>query len=398
MIRKARVGIITFQSAHNYGAMLQCYALQKYLLKRGCDPCIINFMPTYQKPLRSWRIDSYMFAMHHVSEHKNLKGICFGAVLFAKASIKNAINFRLKKRWRAFENFKNKYLYLTEEIGDDRDVNCINVDAVICGSDQIWNPQITEGKLEPLYFALPFGKNILKFTYAVSACELIENISKEDIRASVKGFEVISLREKGIADALKSLVDKEIRVDCDPTFLLDISDYDDISASQSLDEDYIQHPYIMLYLLEETKSRNYANSIIRGIKKIQPDIRVFDVSKFPQKNYENYTFIYDAGPDKFVELIRNATYVVTNSFHGTAFSIIFSKNFYSIIPPTRGERLRNLLESLDLHNRIIDGTVEDIQLDLDNINYELINKKTEKYKEDSRQYLDDIIYKFCHYL
>ena len=172
---------------------------------------------------------------------------------------------------------------------------------------------------------------------------------------------------------------KKVEQVIDPTLLLDKCEWDKLLSNNSCV--YLKDKkYILVYTLFEsdkvTKIANYISKIT-GFK-------VVHFRKYNAYNKE-YMNLYSKGPIDFVNAFRNAEYVITNSFHGTVFSIIYEKKFYSVLPIARAGRIKDLLDKLNLGSRIVDKE-EDINLD-ENIDYTVANEKIEEMRKHSIEYL-----------
>ena len=288
-----KVGILTFHDAHNYGAVLQAYALKKYIKQLGYEVNVINY--------------------HH-------KTIPDG---FPKEN--NEV------RWEKFNKFikeltnNEQTVYTCEE-----DLEKLNIDFWICGSDQIWNTEITRGFNKG--FFLDFETNGKKISYAVSMG--IPNLPKEqeeDFKNSINKLDYISVREETLKQYAEKFTDKKVTKTLDPTLLLENKDFDDLILENKYGE------YVLIYALGPDER------LTKIAKKIADEKNV-KIIELNDKKIENYFCdqVSDAGPMEFLTLIKNAKAIVTNSFHGTIFSIIFGKEFYTITRLNRNSRMENI--------------------------------------------------------
>lgn len=331
-----KVGILTFHDAHNYGAVLQAYALKKYIQKLGYDVRIINY--------------------HH-------KTIPDG---YPKENN--------EERWEKFNSFikeltdNEEVVYICEE-----DLEKLDIDFWICGSDQIWNTEITRGFNKG--FFLDFKTDSKKISYAVSMG--IPELSKEheeDFKRCINQLDNISVREEILKEYTEKFTNKNVTKTLDPTLLLDEKDYDDMILENKYGE------YILIYALGPDER---LTQIAKKIAK-EKNVKIIELN---DKRKENYFCeqISDAGPKEFLTLIRNAKAIITNSFHGTIFSIIFKKEFYTITRLNRNSRMENILEIVEMQDRLIDQ-VEQIE-QVKNQDYEKAYIKLEEEKEKSKDFL-----------
>ena len=276
-----RVGILTFHFADNYGAVLQCLALAEACKAHTDEVCVIDYVPKQMIPVKS-RVKRFL--------------------------LKNEIQ-------KKFDEFKKSY-FRTMSVRE-------SCDLIIVGSDQVWNPQINE--CDPFWilpdmkfkrissYAASIGKDKLK---EAEAAYLSEN------RDGFEKYDVVTIRE---ASGQKILRDLQVSSElvCDPTLLF----YDKTGMYEELcvqSEVSITEQYILVYALE------YSEKIDRIARKLKQKtgFKVVAIHPMNDKLQECDEFIKNAGVCEFVALVKNAEYVLTNSFHGLAFSYIFRKKVY----------------------------------------------------------------------
>ena len=325
-----KIGIFTFFQT-NYGAVLQAYALQKYLQNQpGTEVEIIDF--TTPEHLEG----------HKICKKQSLKNPV-AAIAYYFFTL---IHYRqLKRRVIRTWDFKNKYFKFSQRYSSMKDAleNHPKEDIYITGSDQVFNPS---GKYVPLYY-LGFDKgNGKKVAYAPSF-----GISKFDdsithrIENYVKDFDYLSCREPAGAEYLGSIVGHDVPVVVDPVLLHNADEWGKVAVNPDM-----KGNYIFIYDL------NGAGSLIKLAKKIQKETKlpIVCLTRNRLKVYPVNKQIYDAGPAEFVGWIKNASYVVTDSFHGTVFSLIFSKQFFTFIALEKtSSRIRSILDKVGQENRMI---------------------------------------------
>lgn len=313
---KLKIGILTFHNAHNYGAVLQAYAMKTYLIKMGHEAGIINYIN-----------DS--IAANYIKTGK------FNAPLK---------QLHWEEQCDKFEKFINEMLLEnnTEKISADQlERLSADIDVLICGSDQIWNSGLTGG-LDSVYF-LNFQTRAKKVSYAPSKYKnWIKEEEKNYFSKCLSHFDFLSTREYALSSELMKLVDKKIETVMDPVFLLDASDYLKIKTNAYSD---IESFILVYYLVEDKKLYTYAKKMQSILKIPIVEIHFFDV-----ESNENIQ-LSNCGPMEFVELFFKCSFVITNSFHGTAFSIILKKDFYAVYQEDC--RKDQLLRMLNLENRRI---------------------------------------------
>ena len=305
---------------------------------------------------------------------------------------KNIIKYILfhkkdKKRFHNFDHFLKTNLILTESMTEyDIKNKFFDFNVIITGSDQVWNPQITNG-LSDIY-TLNFGKdNIKRISYAASlGNNKIDKKMQEEYKNKISKLDYISVREESCAKALKKIIkDKKISVVLDPTLLLSRNDWDKI-ASEGIKE---KNKYILAYIVEKNPEQ------VKIVDKISEltGLKVVHFEKIGHyKNILKSAYTY--GPESFVSLIKNAEYVITTSFHATVFSIIFNKKFWVVPHKTTGSRVTDLLAKLDISDRVVNTLEEFNKKDYnEEIDYNKVNKILEEEREKSIKWLKDAIEK-----
>lgn len=316
-----KIGIITLMG-NNYGGMLQAYALKNVIKSLGFE--VINFN----------------YLLHSKSDFKS--------------AIKNLVYIARDKKFKKFkiENFKLSRPIKSSDIINEKE---FNIDAYIVGSDQVWNQQIP--MKERRVFYLDFVKKAKKIAYAASiGRDEVNEEEKEQIGKYLDDFDYISIREKTGVNLYQPLTQNKIENVLDPTLLLNSDDWDEIASKNSINKEYI-----FSYTLGAGKD------VIESIDKISEMLNTDLVEIYYKKQFKNeIKNVNNAGPNEFVGLVKNSKYVVTNSFHGMVFSILYRKNFWVFKRGNMNSRIYDLLELLDLTNRIID--IEKID-SIDSINY-----------------------------
>lgn len=373
-----KIGIITFHFVSNQGAVLQCYALQKYLEDRGHEVYVINYRPRYHTvryaAIKNPFLYSRGFWRKFYSKgnvermYLTLRSFVRCLYLNCKSTDRNVL--------QCFDSFRNKYLNLTreyttlEELRQDPPL----FEAYICGSDQLWNPELLDQKIDNAYF-LKFGSpETLRISYAVSIGRKMPEKYLREIKFLCKEFTAVSLREydKQVIDAIH----KKVYICIDPTFLLTADDYSQIEEKIDITE-----PYIFVYGFETTDVM--INAIIEATEKYK--CRVINGSPGRVKYKGDAENIIEYGPGRFLSYIKNAECVVTNSFHATTFSIIYKKRFITVPHSTRSLRMTSLLKRFNLEACLYGDCKYDINAYID---YEKVTEKLDEWKAYSDNYLN----------
>lgn len=371
-----KVGIITFQKSLNYGSALQAWALSQFLIKKNYDVRIADYTPINY---------SQLYGLFFVPKNIRLLAYDFLHLIW--------LPFLLRRK-KDFINFQRNNLPLSSKPYDYiKGISefAAEKDIMITGSDQIWNPDAIDFDMD---FLLEGIHNVKKISYAASLgqSDFCKAKNKDDIINCLLDYDHISVREHTGAQKLKNLIGdkKKISVVLDPTLLLDKDVYEEITSKRSHHQ-----PYIFFY------SVNFTEDAMKAVTKISRTLNlpVFTLmSALGTRKYLKYQHIIklsegDAGPSGFLDLIKNAEYVVTDSFHGVAFSIIFEKNFISINRKTNDvlindERIMNILKQLHLLDRYVFlEELEKIDLHID-IDYAAIRGLKEKIRSESIAFLD----------
>lgn len=327
-----KVGILTFPNSVSYGACLQMIALQNTVCRLGHQAEIIHYHSDYMK----------------AEKHTNKNGE--NPLKFA---LKRRIRFWVHRRlYRGFRTFEKQHIraYPAKAFSDKRRLAQIGkrYDAVICGSDQVWCPRITGGELS--YFLDFCTDSTRRVAYAPSFGE--ESFSEEfygQIGPELRQFSALSVRELPGQKILTELTGREAALVADPTFLVEAASW----AAMEKSHPAATGDYVLYFVVRQSESlmrRCAAFAQKQGLKMVV-------VGGNPLKTRRNRNpmveYAVDIGPEQWLYLLHHARYVFTNSFHGTAFSVIFEKDFYVEYPPYTGSRLRQVMETLGLENRVI---------------------------------------------
>lgn len=323
-----RIGVITFHRAINYGAVLQTYGLITTLntISPGCK--VIDY--------RGERLENHYKPIYLPKNKNKLTSL-------AKCMIKYPIAV---KRRKVFDEFVSKNIPVTEEIYDDNTIANANesFDSYITGSDQVWSPK-TVG-FDPAYF-LTFADTQQKNSYAASfGVREIPAELRDEYKKRLDGYSHISVREDSAVPLVKGLIpDSQPERHIDPSLLLDAAQWGKLAAKPK------DRGYVLLFTVNMPKKLiAFARSLAaaKGLKMIY----INEKPIFCEKGIE---YRRTASPEEFLGLIENADYVVTNSFHGTAFSINFRKSFYVELDTKGGRNTRaeSLMKILGINGREI---------------------------------------------
>lgn len=323
-----KLGILTFQFAHNYGAMLQCFALKKFIENRNVCVSVINYTPTK------------MFSYYSMNPYWAIRR----KDVFA---LKNT--FKRYKQAVKFFDFQKKELKITKKIKKINNNSVANLDGIIVGSDQVWNYNIVPDLNE---YLLKKCTECNKYSYSASlGKKVIPEEALKMFEEELRKFKFVSVREKNNAKFLSEKLSIEVKNTVDPVFLLDKDEWRNVYKNDSKINENISNYvlYIDLFnsktLLE--RARNLANENNLDLVTIDPLCR---------NQIKDANNLYNVGPLEYLELIDNAEFVVTNSFHAVAFSSIFEKRMVYHLEDELSNRIIELLNTMNISeiNNIID--------------------------------------------
>lgn len=365
-----KIGILTYHRAENYGALLQAYATMTYLRSLGHDVSFVDYWPQYHS-------DYFSIFPIHIFNKKNIKG-------------KVAILLRLML-WGIPKSIRKSCLqkFMHEHLGLPRypkytndDCKTEEYDIVVYGSDQIWRKQNLGGVgFDDWYFGVNNVQSKRKIVYAGSMGAVsLDSADESYVLQQMKNFNALSVREKDL-QAFLSSKRIESQLVCDPVFLLSKEEWLKVASPSHNNKRYI----LFYNLLNSQESVNFANRLSQktGLPVIEIN-KVLTLSRFLNKRY-----VSCASVERFLGLIRDAEYVVSNSFHGVAFSLIFEKNFYAVGMAKRANRVVSLLESAGIPDRYVYNVFPSDYSKP--ISYDSVNDEIKRFRDFSRNYLNQSI-------
>ena len=351
-----KIGILTFHCAHNYGAVLQAYALQEQLKAFGHEVEMIDYRPSYL---------TYGYGAFPLPRLKGLSPL---------RKILRTGRWGLRLPWRVldvpvrvrrragFEKFISEKMNLSRErFAEGGRVPAENYDAIVFGSDQIWSPAHTNGGDSVFLGDFPASAGTLKIAYAASAGAASATLGENPLFAgALKNFDAVSVREENLAASLRPKTRLEIETVVDPTLLVDREVWEKIAEPPALDG-----KYVLVYQVAHNPAADaYARELAA-----QLGAKVVSV-------WAGYSLrrgmLRTETPEQFVGWFKNAACVVSTSFHGTAFSLIFGCPLYYVGNGNAGEnRPKQILGALGLEDRyVLAGTPcpKFSEIDYDDVN------------------------------
>jgi polysaccharide pyruvyl transferase WcaK-like protein len=332
-----KIGIITTHYALNYGAFLQALALQRTVSQLGHDCEIIDYRPK-----------SSTFGRNYIRKSDSVPNFFRNVYALFSLNIYRKYISRRKK----FDDTRNREMRSSERIYSSQKEILQNVepyDVFICGSDQIWNIGLM---YDPVFFLDFHGKYPSAKYVAYAPSVSMKKFSGEEEQLyseHMKCFNAISVRESLGKELLSPLTEKEVKVVLDPVFLYGTKNWKDFAE---IPKDFIlQEPYIFCYYIGSNKIAQLTVDKLRSIT----GFRVVYCNVNLRDRFHSNICIRDASPQEFVGLIANASFICTNSFHATAFSLMFEKPFIVNLKNDAGDsRMEDLLSTVGLNDRFCD--------------------------------------------
>lgn len=330
MDTKKSIGIVTYMFS-NYGAVLQCYALQRYLRNHTTDNVeVIDF--TTAEHIHSLKLFGR-------KSSNSLKNIILNILVLRHY-------FALKRRQKRTAKFKRDNIIFTSRYTDMQGIldNPPQENVYVTGSDQVFN--LNSSFVDVYYLNFDKG-NARKVAYAPSFGVAEFDIEyRKRVPGYIEGFDALSCREQSGSDFLSELTGCPVPVVVDPTLLLTAEEWTKVAVKPKYSD------YILIYDL------NGKDNLVVIAKKIQKltKKKIVCITGNERNRYDVDKTVFDAGPSEFIGWFANANYVVTDSFHGTSFSIIFKKPFSTYVAaPKMADRVRTLLGKFNLGWRLVEN-------------------------------------------
>ncbi len=336
---------MTLYNSINTGSFLQAYSLKKYLERQGYE--VFFFKNKARKPF----LDLFFVIM------------------------KNIIIFRFKKAKFVYQKYKAfkkclKEFKITTKIKED--------DVVIYGSDEIWNIKRDNIKKYKYFFGCPTYKS-LSFSPSINRSTKEDFFNYPKIIDSLKSINFISVRDFHSKRELESLLSREIQVTTDPTMLIDLRK----EKGRKDGEKNLKDKFILLY----SYPNNFKDRQIKALIKFAEDndLKIISCNHLFSWCHQSIA----ASPFEVLDLFEKAEYVVTDTFHGTVFSLIFQKKFVTYA--SDNVKIYELVEQFGCESAIIDVNTDFKKLITNKLNYELISRNIEEYSKTSKKYLRESI-------
>lgn len=352
-----KVGILNVQWLNNQGSVLLAYAVQKKLDEMNIENEIINFMPC--------------------EYNEN------GEIPSAHPEEKSSSSEKIRK----YTEFRKNHLMLSKDYIGIGDVDELDYDAYILGSDTVWTPiRIHDTEAYMYYFEFCKDKPSRKISWAAS----IGSESKEDLdmiapilTERLKNFDYISVRERESVEFIQSLTDKKVFHAIDPVLMLEKEDYDEIlpDSHEELGN------YIYTYLFDDVEGAYETINKLSAHTKLPVVANVKDLNRIDNLLLDSE----DDGPSEIIEKIFNAEYIITDSFHIMIYAILSRKAFVTYSRVNTSIRLRNILEDLNLSSKFLQSNQDGFEEILKEIDYENVFKIVDKWRDSTMEFLNDAL-------
>lgn len=386
-----KIGIVSCYFQHNYGSMLQAYATQMILDKLGIENETIN-ISGFNGEIKKAKIKYFIKAS--LTSDILLSKLGMAKNVIRKKFSKSNYGQYSKLRNEKFDAFSKKYFRLSEAYESKRSLaeKCTEkYDAVLVGSDQLWLP----GNIAADYYTLnfvPSQVNTISYATSFGMSELPKD-SAAKAKVFLKRIRHLSVREFSGKKIIKDLTGRDVPVVCDPTLLFTGEDWMQIQKEEPI----IKEPYIFCYFLgNNPPHREFASRLKKATGCRIVALTHLDEFVKSDENYADET-PYDVDPADFLNLIRNARYVCTDSFHCSVFSILYKKEFFTFRRFTRNtkqstnSRLDTLFGTLGISGRVFSGNEEINECIGRTIDFDSVHKRIAELREESLQYLKNAL-------
>ena len=362
-----KVSCITRHAISNYGSLLQAYATQRAVESLGHEFEIMDYVPACEDVSQQVRT---LLSTKPSWNGNPLKKSVYRLLMEPETRVAG----------KRFARERSQLLKMSPHYAslEELKANPPKADVYMTGSDQVWGPGKEGINPDSIYF-LSFADDNQKYSYAASfGVADISDVKAMQLRPLLKNFQSFSVREKSALNIVKKITGKNGVCHIDPTLLLNKDEWQKISVKK------IDKPYILVFNVKPVKSLiDFAEKLSK-----KTGIPVVYITDNPQKKRKNFTYVSAPTVEEFLGYFANADYTVTNSFHGTAFSVIFHKNMFVEYETAKGfnHRAKNLLQTIGINREIKDG--EAVTTDID---WNKVDNILQAERKHSLDYLKDII-------
>lgn len=361
-----KVYILTRHAICNYGSLLQSYATEQIFHQLGCEAVTLDYQREDERPKN---VTKLLLAKSQRWNKNFLTKLIYYLVQYPDHVLMG---------WR-FRKYQNEWLRLSEKMYStvsEKELEELTADLFCTGSDQVWGEIGTEA-YDPVYFWSGLAKGKKKISLAASLgytelpVELIQFYKKE-----LDSYFAITVREKDTVELLSQITQTSIYQCLDPTILLGRESWENLTVLVK------EKDYVLLYQLNANQEMDdYAVRLAKRIGK-----KLVRVSPELHNLTKQGKFVYLPTPEYFLSLVKNADFMVTDSFHGTAFAIIFNTQFVDVFPNRKSNRNQSLLELTGLMNRVVTDYHDFSAVDR-KIDFRLVNGIIEMERKKSMEIL-----------
>ena len=353
-----KIGLVTYHRSSSYGACLQAYATQQALCEMGNEVVIIDYLNKYEQ---------------------RIKKVFFSADGSIKSFVVNAIKSIVFRRnywlYHSFENFYKEYKLTSNQFFHCSDMQELSFDLLAVGSDQVWNSNIS-GKIDPVYL-LDFGKAEYRISIASSfGSYILNNEEKQWFIKAISQFDSISVREEFAKQQLASCGFENVTIISDPTMFLKRESWESFMVSNN------ERGYILTYFVSASFCEFF--QMVENLKeKYKKPVLNIQSSAFHWNGVDKT--IVGITPQQFLGYIHDADIIITDSFHGVVFSILFNKQFIVINNAQNPVRIRELLKKIGLED--VEYNISNKIVELNDELYSNINIIVDELRNESIKWI-----------
>ncbi|WP_295090357.1 polysaccharide pyruvyl transferase family protein [Ruminococcus sp.] len=388
-MKNKKVGMAINYDYPDYGGMLQAYASFRKIRDLGYEPEAIN-IDAISSDIRKRKVLYFAKNILDLSIVKEKSRLVFKKI---RKKLNHNLNANLELRSQAFERFcKSKFKTSRKyESWSSLTSGCKEYGAVVVGSDQLWLPSNIAGD----YYTLSFvPSEVKKIAYATSfGVSKIAKGQEEKAKQYLRRIEWLSAREESGQKIIKKYTGRNVPLVCDPALLLTKEEWDEEVSAQSI----IKDKYIFCYFMGDNP---WQRAFVQKLKKKTgyKIVALLHLDQYIQtdENYVDYA-PYDISPADFINLIKNAEFVCTDSFHGTVFSIIYQKEFFTFkrfsenATLSTNTRIYTLLNTMSLQHRLVEEN-DSVESSLSRkIHHNAVKERLDAFRASSLQYLIDAL-------
>lgn len=367
-----KIGIITMHKVLNFGSALQAYALQHKVSELGYDCELIDYI--FPRPIKNKITISFL-----LNE----------LFIFVRNALIGFPTFRRKRR---FAKFYTSYYCLSAKLYDQDNIAVQPplYDLYMSGSDQVWSPRFIEDDTNFMLTFAPDGSRLVSYASSFATDSIPEQF-RQTYKDALSRYESITVREEFGCSIVKDLVNRDSKAVCDPTLLLTKEEWNNVAdASESKEKE----PYILVYMLYYMYNPYpEVDSIVDAIQKELGYRVIYLNGRMQDFRKPNSKLNKDSGPCEYLNLIRNAKFVITTSFHGVAFSSIFGVPFMGIVQDKniKGDRIHSLLEVTGNTHSLIAYNEKPLFKKEDINSYRCSEEGLDKYRQHSIRVLKELL-------